>query len=129
MVHQMNMIHKNDEGINALPNRVAEISPKQKESQKRRINGETDSEGYTSIVYTPQIEYKVGEQLVTAKGNGSSNASDHTIGEQIEIMYNPDNIEEHMIKGDNSSKIGGIIWIVLGSIILLVGVVKFLTGR
>ena len=38
--------HKNDEGINALPNRVAEISPKQKESQKRRINGETDSEGY-----------------------------------------------------------------------------------
>jgi len=90
---------------------------------------EIDSEGYTSITYTPQIEYKVGEQLVTAKGNGSSNASDHTIGEQIEIMYNPDNIEEHMIKGDNSSKIGGIIWIVLGSIILLVGVVKFLTGR
>ena len=38
--------HKNDEGINALPNRVAEISPKQKESQKRRINGEIDSEGY-----------------------------------------------------------------------------------
>jgi len=38
-------------------------------------------------------------------------------------------LNTHMIKGDNSSKIGGIIWIVLGSIILLVGVVKFLTGR
>ena len=35
---------------------------------------ETDSEGYMSIVYTPQIEYKVGEQLFTEKGNGSSNA-------------------------------------------------------
>ena len=90
---------------------------------------ETDSEGYTSIVYTPQIEYKVGEQLVSVKGNGSSNASDHTVGEQIEIMYNPNNVEEHMIKGDNSSNIGGIIWIVLGVVILLAGIVKFLTGR
>lgn len=90
---------------------------------------ETDSEGYTSITYSPQIEYKVGEQLVTAKGNSSSNASDHTIGEQIQIMYNPNNIEEYMIKGDRSSLLGGIIWIVLGTIILLVGIVKFLTGR
>ena len=73
---------------------------------------EIDSEGYTSIVYTPQIEYKVGEQLVSTKGNGSSNASDHSVGEQIQIMYNPENVEEHMIKGDNSSKIGGIIWLV-----------------
>ena len=90
---------------------------------------ETDSEGYTSIVYTPQIEYKVGEQLVSVKGNGSSNASDHTVGEQVQIMYNPNNVEEHMIKGDNSSNIGGTIWIVLGVIILLAGVVKFLIGR
>ncbi len=90
---------------------------------------ETDSDGFTSVVYTPQIEYKVGEQVVTAKMIGSSNASDHSIGEQIKIMYNPDSIEEHMIKGDNSSNIGGIIWIVLGSVVLLAGVVKFLTGR
>ena len=90
---------------------------------------DTDSEGYTSITYVPQIEYTVGEQLVTVKGNGSSNASDHTVGEQIQIMYNPENVEEHMIKGDNSSNIGGIVWIALGIIILLVGVVKLLTGR
>lgn len=90
---------------------------------------ETDSEGYINVVYTPQIEFKVGEQLVTIRGNGSSNASDHTVGEQVEIMYNPDNVNEHMIKGDNSSSIGGIVWIVLGVVILLVGVIKFLTGR
>lgn len=90
---------------------------------------ETDSEGFTSIVYIPQIEYKVGEQLVTAKGNGSSNASDHKVGEEIQIMYNPNNVEEHIIKGDNSSMVGGIIWIVLGAIILLVGIFKLLTGK
>ena len=90
---------------------------------------ETDSDGYTSIVYTPQIEYKVGEQSVTIRGNGSSNASNHIVGEQIEIMYNPNKVEEYMIKGDNSSNIGGIIWIVLGTVALLAGVVKFLTGR
>ena len=90
---------------------------------------ETDSEGYTSIVYTPQIEYEVGEQLVTAKGNGSSNASDHKIGEQVDILYNPNNAEEYMIKGDNASNIGGIIWIVLGVIILLVGIKQLLMGR
>ena len=90
---------------------------------------ETDAEGYTSIMYTPQIEYKVGEKLVTAKGKGSSNASDHQVGEQIELMYNPNNVEEYIIKGDNSSKIGGIIWIVVGVVVLLVGVKQFLTGR
>lgn len=90
---------------------------------------ETDSEGYTSIVYTPQIEYKVGEQLVTAKGKESSNASAHKVGEQIEIKYNPNNVEEYMIKGDNSSNIAGIIWIVLGVIVLLVGIKQLLMGR
>jgi len=90
---------------------------------------ETDSEGYTSVRYVPQIEYTVGEKLVSIKGNGSSNASDHTVGEKIQIMYNPDNVEQNIIKGDNSSSIGGIIWIVLGTVILLVGIVKFLTGK
>ena len=90
---------------------------------------EIDTEGYTSIVYSPQIEYKAGEKLVTFKGNGSSNASDYTIGEQIQIMYNPENIEEHIIKGDNSSKIGSIIWIVLGAVLLIVGLVKLIIGK
>jgi len=90
---------------------------------------EIDSEGYTSITYSPQIEYTVGEQLITVKGNGTSNASDHKVGDQVEIMYNPDNAEEHMIKGDNSSNIGGTIWIVLGIIVLLVGIKQLLTGR
>lgn len=89
----------------------------------------TDSDGFTSISYVPQIEYKVGEQLVTAKGNGSSNASDHKVGDQVEILYNPNNVEEYIIKGDNSSNIGGIIWIVLGVIVLLVGIKQLLTGR
>ena len=38
--------HKNDEGINALPNRVVKISQKQKEAQRSRIESEIDSEGY-----------------------------------------------------------------------------------
>ena len=86
---------------------------------------ETDSEGYMSIVYTPQIEYKVGEQLFTEKGNGSSNASEYKVGEQVDIMYNPNNAEEHIIKGDNSSNVGGIIWICIGVVILLVGIKQF----
>ena len=90
---------------------------------------EVDSEGYTSIVYRPQIEYKAGEQLVSTKGDGSSNASDYNVDDKIDIMYNPNNVEEYMIKGDNSSNVGGIMWIVLGVIIALVGVYKILTGR
>mgnify|MGYP002858803186 CR=1 FL=1 len=90
---------------------------------------ETDSDGYTSIVYSPQIEYTVDEKLVTVKGNGSSNASDIKVGEEIQIMYNPANVEQYMIKGDNSSMVGGIIWIVLGAIIILIGIFKLLTGK
>ena len=90
---------------------------------------ETDSEGFTSIMYTPQIEYSVDEQLYTAKGNGSSNASDYKVGEQVQIMYNPNNAEEYIIKGDNSSNIIGTILIVFGVIVLLVGIKQLLTGR
>ena len=90
---------------------------------------DTDSEGFTSIMYIPQIEYKVGEQLYTAKGSGSSDASAHSIGEQIQIMYNPANVQEYLIKGDNSSNIGGIIWIVFGIIMLLIGIKQLIFGR
>ena len=38
-------------------------------------------------------------------------------------------VEEYMIKGDNSSNVGGIVWIVLGVTILLIGVKQLLTGR
>ena len=90
---------------------------------------DTDSEGFTSIMYIPQIEYKVGEQFYTAKGSGSSDASAHSIGEQIQIMYNPANVQEYLIKGDNSSNIGGIIWIVFGIIMLLIGIKQLIFGR
>ena len=86
---------------------------------------ETDTDGLTSITYRPQIEFKVGEKLVSLKGNGSSNASDFNVGDTVNILYNPDNIEEHMIKGDNSHNIGGIIWIGIGVVTLLVGVKQF----
>ena len=90
---------------------------------------ETDSEGFTSISYVPQIEYQIGEQLVSVKGKGSSNASEYQVGDEIEIKYNPENVQEYIIKGDNSANIGGIIWICIGIIVLLIGIRNVLVGR
>lgn len=89
----------------------------------------TDSDGYTSYEYYPQIEYKAGEQTVSTRGNATSDSSQYKENDQIEILYNPNNVEEFIVKGDNSSRIGGIIWIVIGVIVLLVGVKQLIFGR
>ena len=41
------------------------------------------------------------------------------MGEKVEILYNPNKIDEYIIKGDNTSGILGIVFIVVGAVLLV----------
>ena len=85
---------------------------------------ESDEYGtHTIYTYYPIIEYKAGDKTVTKQSeNGSSGQSDYKLNDKIDILYNPQNVEEFIIKGDNSNNILGIIFIVAGVIAAGVGI-------
>ena len=84
----------------------------------------TDSDGYISYTYYPIFEYQVGEKTISQKGRmGSSNPKYH-INDTVELLYDPDKPEDFVIKGDKSSNLMGIIFIVAGVALVAVGVIK-----
>ena len=84
---------------------------------------ESDEYGtHTIYTYYPVIEYKAGDKTVTKQSETGSSQSEYKINEKINILYNPQNVEEFIVKGDNSSNFMGIIFIVAGVLALGVGI-------
>lgn len=86
-----------------------------------------DDDGYTRTVYTfyPVIEYKAGDKTVSKQSStGSSSSSQYNVNDKLDILYNPNDVEEYIIKGDTSSNFIGILFIVAGVVVAIVGVVK-----
>ena len=81
----------------------------------------TDSDGYQEYMYYPVIEYKAGEETVTKKYNVGSGNSKYNLEDKVTVLYNPDNVEEYIIKGDKSSNLIGIVFIVLGAVVVVAG--------
>ena len=79
-----------------------------------------DSEDGFEHTYYPVIEYKVGDRTITKKSNIGQGSSKYTVGQQIEICYNPNDVEEFIIKGDTSSDLMGKLFIALGSVAVAV---------
>lgn len=102
----------------------------------------TDSNGDYTYTYYPIITYEVGEKVITKQSNIgtamgsnlrlnkhvsiSSEHSKYSVNDKIDILYNPDNVEEFIIKGEttNSTNFIGIISIVLGSLAAILGVIR-----
>ena len=80
----------------------------------------TTEDTYT-YTYYPVIEYQVGERTISQKSRSGQYPPKYKVGDQVEIYYNPDNAEEYIIKGDSIPTYLGIIFIVIGSIVLAVG--------
>ena len=84
----------------------------------------TDTNGVIEYTYYPIIEYQVGEKTITKQSSTGSNTSKYNLNDKIDLLYNPNNIEEFIIKGDKSSNYIGIVFIVLGTITFFVGLFK-----
>ena len=110
------------------------IVMKQGDSLKKRCTEETvgtvvelirerDSDSTTDHTYTyfPVIEYKVGDQTISQKSRSGQNPPKYQVGQQVEIYYNPNNVEEYFIKGDLTPKFFGIGFTALGSIAVAIG--------
>ena len=83
-----------------------------------------DEDNFTRYTYYPVIEYKAGDRTVTKQSSTGSGTSEYNVNDKIDILYNPDNVEEYIIKGDKTSNIIGIIFIVVGIVVSVLGVIK-----
>ena len=83
----------------------------------------TDSDGNTSFLYYPVIEYKAGDKEVKQKMDSGSSNPAYNIGDKLTILYNPNKIDEFIVKGEKSSKIFSYALIAVGALITIYGVV------
>ena len=85
------------------------------------INVETysNSDGGFDYIYFPIIEYNVGERIVKKRGSDGSNPSKYVVNDRVEILYNPNNVEEFIVKGYKSPNLWGTVLIVLGALALV----------
>ena len=90
---------------------------------ERSYNSNENEFTYT---YYPVIEYQVGDRTISQKSRSGQYPPKYTVGEQVEIYYNPNNVEEYIIKGDSTAKYLGIGFIVVGSIAAAVGFIVFI---
>ena len=82
----------------------------------------TDKYGNTSTIYYPIVEYVVDGKIIRNKYNIGSNSEKYSRDTKITILYNPNKIDEFMIKGDMSSNIMGIGFPILGLIVIITGI-------
>ncbi len=73
----------------------------------------TDGDGST-YMYTPILEYKVGEDTIRVTMDKSSSTPAYNIDEKITVLYNPNKVKEFIVKGEKSSSIFSIVFIALG---------------
>ena len=89
------------------------------------------TENTYTYTYYPVIEYQVGDRMLSQKSRSGQDPPKYKVGDQVEIYYNPNNVEEYFIKGDSTPKYLGIGAIVLGSIAVAIGLFVFIrnTGK
>ena len=82
----------------------------------------TDSDDTSSYLYYPIIEYQAGEKLIRATMDSGSSTPAYEIDEKITILYNPNKTKEFIVKGEHSSNIFSIIFLVIGVFITGYGI-------
>ena len=83
-------------------------------------------DGDASYIYYPIIEYKANENNVRVTMDSGSNTPAYNIGDKITILYNPNKVKEFIVKGNKSSNIISIIFMVIGVFVTGYGVITAL---
>ena len=78
---------------------------------KQEFSTDSDSSSY---LYYPIIEYQVKEDTIRVTMDKGSNLPAYNIDEKITILYNPNKVKEFIVKGENTSNIFSIVFMVLG---------------
>ena len=84
----------------------------------------TDSDGFTTYTYYPVIQYTVDGKTVSKKSSSGSNPSKYNVNDKVDVLYDPNKVEDYIIKGDKTTSFFGIIFIVAGIAVAIIGVIK-----
>ena len=87
---------------------------------KQELN--TDSDG-SQYMYSPIVEYKVGEETLRVTMDTSSSTPPYSIGTKLTILYNPNKTKQFIVKGDNSGNIMGYVFLGIGAALTCYGIV------
>ena len=80
------------------------------------------SNGTYSSTLHPVFEYTIGNQTFVKESSYGSSFTKYSIGQEVEIFYNPQNYHEYYVPGDNIPKVLGTLFTILGIIVMLLGV-------
>ena len=84
----------------------------------------TDDDGFTQYTYYPVIQYSVDGKNVSKKSSSGSNPSKYNVNDKVDILYDPNKIEDYIIEGDKTTSFLGVIFIVAGIAVAIIGVIK-----
>ncbi len=79
-------------------------------------------DGRYEYTYYPVIKYEAKGRTVEERYDVGSSKSEYSIGEQVNILYNPDNVEQYLIEGYKSSNILEIAFIIVGVFVVVAGI-------
>ena len=88
---------------------------------EKDIDTSENSGGTLKYTYYPVIQYIVNNKTITKKSSIGTGHQKYAENEKIDILYDPNNIEDYIIKGDISSNMLGIIMIISGVVLALSG--------
>ena len=84
----------------------------------------TDDDGFTQYTYYPVIQYTVDGKTVSKKSSSGSNPSKYNVNDKVDILYDPNKVEDYIIKGDKTTSFLGVIFVVAGIAVAIIGVIK-----
>lgn len=79
--------------------------------------------------YFPVIEYQAGDRTITQMSNSGEYPSRYKVGDQVEICYNPNDVEQYIIKGDLSANYIGFACVGLGLIAVIAAIIYIIKSR
>ena len=82
-----------------------------------------DKEYGYSTLWHPVFEYTVDGVKYVKESNYGTTKAKFGIGQELEILYNPDNNNEYYVKEENGPKTLGVIFTIVGSILLVAGII------
>lgn len=92
----------------------------------RRVEDMVTHDGYlqTDLRYIPYYEYIVdGQHLVGKSGQSSGRKKKYSVGDETQILYDPENPKDFIVEGKSSFFWKGIVLIAIGAILTSVGTV------
>lgn len=75
-----------------------------------------------NYMYYPIIEYNVERNTIKSTMTEGAAGPIYSYGEKITILYNPNKVEEYLVKGDKMSNVLSYIFIIVGGLVTIFGI-------